>query len=155
MLCICASSSATYWHYAQSHWPYDTYLFNLSKGSYWLKLSIKPHLVSENSLFYSPSGLCRISKRAFILDIYIAPLQVNYYSEVLPTTALTMCRRVKTPKHYRQLWVEDLPKVPMSQPEGNLSMLNTGENLCSACLFYLMALCIMSVCWFKVSLGYH
>ena len=116
MLCICASSSATYWHYAQSHWPYDTYLFNLSKGSYWLKLSIKPHLVSENSLFYSPSGLCRISKRAFILDIYIAPLQVNYYSEVLPTTALTMCRRVKTPKHYRQLWVEDLPKVPMWQP---------------------------------------
>ena len=29
---------------------------------------------------------------SFILDISIAPLQVHYYSEVLPTTALILCR---------------------------------------------------------------
>jgi len=29
---------------------------------------------------------------SFIPDNYVAPLQVRYYSEALPTTALIMCR---------------------------------------------------------------
>jgi len=29
---------------------------------------------------------------SFIPDISIAPLQVHYYSEALPTTALILCR---------------------------------------------------------------
>jgi len=28
---------------------------------------------------------------SFILDIFIEPLQVHYYSEMLPTTALILC----------------------------------------------------------------
>jgi len=43
-------------------------------------------------------------------DISIAPVQVHYYSEAVPTTALMMCR-VNKPKLYRQLWVKELPKV--------------------------------------------
>jgi len=49
---------------------------------------------------------------SFILDISIAPLQVHYYSEALPTTALILCR-VSMSKRYRQLRVKDLPKVCM------------------------------------------
>jgi len=30
---------------------------------------------------------------SFIIDISIAPLQVHYYSEALPATAFTLCRR--------------------------------------------------------------
>ena len=30
--------------------------------------------------------------QSFILDISIAPLQVHYYSEALPTTAFILCR---------------------------------------------------------------
>ena len=45
-----------------------------------------------------------------ILDISIAPLQVHYYSEALPTTAWK-CVGVNTPKRYRQLWAKGLPKV--------------------------------------------
>jgi len=37
---------------------------------------------------------------SFIPDIYVAPLQVHYYSEALPTTAW-YCVRVSTPKRYR------------------------------------------------------
>src|SRR6218665_853105 len=38
--------------------------------------------------------LCKTSLAAhsFILDISIAPLQVHYQSEALPTTALILCR---------------------------------------------------------------
>src|SRR6218665_1502770 len=33
-----------------------------------------------------------IFNHSFILDISIAPLQIHYHSEALPTTALIMCR---------------------------------------------------------------
>ena len=46
-----------------------------------------------------------------ILDISVAPLQVHYNSESLPTTVLALCRTF-TPKRPRQLWVKDLPNVP-------------------------------------------
>jgi len=48
---------------------------------------------------------------SFIPDISIAPLQVHYYSQALPTTS-RYCVGVNTPKRYRQLRVKDLPKVP-------------------------------------------
>ena len=48
---------------------------------------------------------------SFIQAISIAPLQVHYYSEALPTTALILCRSL-TPKRHRQLRVKDLSKVP-------------------------------------------
>ena len=54
---------------------------------------------------------------SFILDTSIASLQVHYYSEALPTTALILCVGVGTPKRYRQLQVKDLPKVPTWWPE--------------------------------------
>src|SRR6218665_1312668 len=43
-------------------------------------------------------------------SIYIASLQIHYYSEALPT-AWILCRSF-TPKCHRQLRVKDLPKVP-------------------------------------------
>src|SRR6218665_2022747 len=46
---------------------------------------------------------------SFLLDISIAPLQVHYYSEGLPTQH---GRRSFTPKRPRQIRVQDLPKVP-------------------------------------------
>jgi len=49
---------------------------------------------------------------SFILDISITPLQVHYYIlRGAPDTARILCRSF-TPKHHRQLWVKDLPKVP-------------------------------------------
>jgi len=36
--------------------------------------------------------LCCIIIHSFIPDISIAPLQVHYYSEALPTTALILCQ---------------------------------------------------------------
>src|SRR6218665_1974849 len=36
--------------------------------------------------------LCCIIIHSFILDISIAPLQVHYYSEALPTAALILCQ---------------------------------------------------------------
>ena len=55
---------------------------------------------------------------SFIPDISIVPLQVHYYSEVLPTTSLiAYCVRVKTQKRYRQLQAKDLSKVPTWQLE--------------------------------------
>src|SRR6218665_2497652 len=48
---------------------------------------------------------------SFILAISIAPHQVHYYSEALPTTARILCRSF-TPKRHRQLRVKDLLKVP-------------------------------------------
>jgi len=50
---------------------------------------------------------------SFIPNISIAPSQVHYYSEALPTIQHWYCVGVNTPNHYRQLWVKDLPKVPM------------------------------------------
>jgi len=51
---------------------------------------------------------------SFIHDIFIAPLQVHYYSEVLPTQhryCAGISHRSATACD-RQLRVEDLPKVP-------------------------------------------
>jgi len=42
--------------------------------------------------------------------ISIAPLQVLYYSEALPTTARILYRSF-TPEAHRQLQVKDLPRV--------------------------------------------
>jgi len=39
-----------------------------------------------------PSILCLLVVHSFILDISIVPLQIYYYSEALPTTALILCR---------------------------------------------------------------
>jgi len=44
-----------------------------------------------------------------IPDIFIAPLQVLYCSEALPTTALILCRSL-TPKRNRQLREKDCPR---------------------------------------------
>ena len=49
---------------------------------------------------------------SFIQDISIAPLHVRYYSEALPTLYDHLCRSFML-KHHRQLWVKDLPVVPM------------------------------------------
>ena len=49
---------------------------------------------------------------SFIQDISIAPLQVHYYSEALPTTERCYSVGVNTPKRYRQLSVKDLFMVP-------------------------------------------
>src|SRR6218665_869721 len=45
---------------------------------------------SKQYVFLNLSDL--IFSHSFILDISIAPLQVHYYSKVLPTTALILCR---------------------------------------------------------------
>ena len=50
----------------------------------------------------------------FILDISIAPLQVHYYSEALPTQH---GYRVGILHRHRQLQVKDFPKVPTCQLE--------------------------------------
>ena len=47
---------------------------------------------------------------SFIPAIFIAPLQVHYYSEALPPQH-EHCQSF-TPKCHRQLRVKDLPKVP-------------------------------------------
>src|SRR6218665_2613345 len=49
-----------------------------------------------------PPGVFRRSaiSHSFIQDISIAPLQVHYYSEALPTTAYSYCVGVNTPKRY-------------------------------------------------------
>ena len=54
------------------------------------------------------------------------PLQVHYYSEAIPTTALRVFVGVNTPKRYRQLQVKGLPKVPTwrLESDSNLKALN-------------------------------
>ena len=52
----------------------------------------------------------------FVQTISIAPFQVHYYSEVLPTQ-----HGIALPKRHRQLRVEDLPKVPTWRPERDLN----------------------------------
>jgi len=59
---------------------------------------------------------------SFIPDISIAPLQVHYYSEAFPTTALK-------PKRYTQLRVKDLPKVPMWREEWDLNLRLLDEDI--------------------------
>src|SRR6218665_3874884 len=49
--------------------------------------------------------------QSFIPNISILPLQVHYYSEALPTTAIDTMSEFCTPKRYRQLQ-NNLPKVP-------------------------------------------
>src|SRR6218665_886301 len=62
-------------------------------------------------ILYAASLHREISIHSFIhLAISIAPLQVFYYSEALPTTARILYRSF-TPKRHRQLQVKDLPKV--------------------------------------------
>src|SRR6218665_143231 len=51
-----------------------------------------------------------LSAHSFIQAISIAPLQVQFHLEVLPTTARIL-RRSFVPKRFRQLQVKDLPKV--------------------------------------------
>ena len=55
----------------------------------------KPNLYNHHIFAYVPSCYKKdevLQIHSFILDISIAPLQVHYYSEPLPTTALRLCR---------------------------------------------------------------
>src|SRR6218665_2957802 len=76
--------------------PQQLHLKEIIHNADWKRIIRK----SLKVLFYS-----------FISDISIAPLQVHYYSEVLPTTALIYCVGVNTPKHYRQLRVKVTKKI--------------------------------------------
>jgi len=49
---------------------------------------------------------------SFIQAISIAPLQVHFYSEALPTQH-GYCVRIYMPRRHMQLRVKDLPKVLM------------------------------------------
>src|SRR6218665_2892126 len=71
-----------------------------------LQRSEKPEYSAGNSTAAEYSFI-----HSFILAISIAPHQVHYYSEALPTTARILCRSF-TPKRHRQLRVKDLLKVP-------------------------------------------
>ena len=71
----------------------------------------------NNSLVFHASSLplflfIRSFINSFIPDIYIALLQVLYYSEVLSTTVLILCQS-NMPKCYRQLRVKDLLRALM------------------------------------------
>src|SRR6218665_1759330 len=57
---------------------------------------------------------------SFIQAISTVPLQVHYYSEVLPAQH-GYCVGSFTPKRHRQLRVKDLPKVPTWQLELDLN----------------------------------
>jgi len=58
---------------------------------------------------------------SFIHSISIAPLQVLYYSEALPTQhRMILCRNF-TPKRHGHLWVKNLPKVPTWRLEWELN----------------------------------
>ena len=59
---------------------------------------------------------------SIIQAIFIAPIQVHYYSDALPTQATTrILFRSFTPKRQMQLRVKDLPNVPTWQLERDSS----------------------------------
>ena len=85
-------------------------------------------------------------------SISIAPLQVLYYSEALPTTARILYR-IFTPKRHKKLRVKDLHKVPTrrlerdSNPRPSSHRLNQGATTSRPrptfdCLSALLSVCL-------------
>jgi len=69
-----------------------------------------------NSVLFSYSlGFLTVEIHSIFPDTSLAPLRVQYYSEVLLTTILiAYCVGVNMMKPYRQQRVKDLPKVPIN-----------------------------------------
>ena len=94
----------------------------------------------------------------FIPDISIALLQVHYYSEALPTTALWYCVGDNMLKRYRQLWVKDLPKVPAWRLERDSNLGPSRRKAPNLTLSHhvplsLCSLCVLSVPRFRTTMA--
>src|SRR6218665_967568 len=77
---------------------------------------------------------------SFIPDISIAPLQVHYSSEVLPTQQ-RYCVGINTPERYGQLRVKDLPKLPNWRRKApNLALSHPALPMATSALFFKFSL---------------